>query len=279
MSTLLLSETRSVLSDLVSLRRDIDKYCSGLARYSDCTLRESFHKGESHRYFYLKKKGEPGRKYLGPESNETVCKVRERKYYDSLLKIIDTDIQLLRTIDEGFVIPNHQTVLSKLPNVYQQTMPLSMQQISSKAAEWKRLKEQEKARYAPFRPEDLKHRALDGTMMRSLSEVNIANYLISLGITFVYELPLTRHGKTIIPDFTILSPIDNKTMIIIEHQGAIGNEAYDDKFMRTLRFYLQTELVPNKDVFFTFNHMNGNLDLRQIDNILHMAFRVSSDPS
>ena len=166
-----------------------------------------------------------------------------------------------------------------LPKVYRSDAPPKAFPASQTAADWKRKMETEKAKHEPYRPEDLIHTAQDGTKMRSHSEVIIANYLLSLGITFVYELPLIHHGKKIWPDFTILSPVDNKTVIIIEHQGAMDSESYQGKFIKTVLFYLGTKLVPNKDVFFTFNHLDRNLDLRQIDYILHTAFGFAPSQS
>lgn len=108
----------------------------------------------------------------------------------------------------------------------------------------------EKAKYPPYKPEQLKHPAMDGTMMRSKSEVIIANMLIQAGIPFVYEAPLFINGKNVLPDFTILSLIDLKTVIIIEHQGMVFVDEYANKFIRSLRLYLQTDWIPNKSLFF-----------------------------
>ena len=198
--------------------------------------------------------------------------IKTSRYIKKLLQVIDRDIQLLESVDKDYVLLDHSNINDLLPKVYRSDAPPKALTSSQTAAEWKRKMEAEKAKHEPYRPEDLVHMAQDGTMMRSLSEVIIANYLISLGITFVYELPLIHHGKKIWPDFTILSPVDNKTVIIIEHQGAMDSASYQGKFIKTVLFYLGTKLVPNKDVFFTFNHLDRNLDLRQIDYILHIAF-------
>ena len=145
--------------------------------------------------------------------------------------IIDHDIELLEKIENEYVIPSHSCINSLLPNVYRSDKPPEVVLASPEAAEWKRRMEAKKEKYPPYRPEELTYSAQDGTKMRSLSEVIIANYLLSLGITFVYELPFTHNGKMTLPDFTILSPVDNKTVIIIEHQGAMGSEDYQRKFI------------------------------------------------
>ena len=272
MSKTLLFETKSVLSELKRLRKSVDPHFLGLTDYESMTMVNSFHKGSTDQQFYLIQEGTRKKKYIGTDKSETVCKIKNAKYYKMLSGVLDRDIRLLEKLSSEFVLPQHDVINSMLPKVYRVDVPPELANRSQTAAEWKKRKEAEKAKYAPFRPEDLKYPAQDETMMRSLSEVLIANYLLSLGITFVYELPLVVNGKRIIPDFTILSPVDNKTVIIIEHQGAMDSEKYQEKYMRTLLFYLGTNLVPNKDVFFTFNRLDRVLDLRQIDYILHTAF-------
>ena len=275
MSKTLLFETKSVLAELRFLRRSVYNQSR---RFSDCeqfTMTNSFHKGSAKEQYYLKQKGSPGRVYIGTGKAKTVRRIKTSRYYNKLLQVIDNDIKLFERVDQEYILPDHSSVNNMLPKVYRSDDIPEIMPGSRTAAEWKKEKEAEKAKYAPYRPEELIYQAQDGTMMRSLSEVIIANYLLSLGITFVYEMPLIYKGKRIWPDFTILSPVDNKTVIIIEHQGAMGSEKYQGKFIRTLLFYLETKLVPNKDVFFTFSHLDGNLDLSQIDFILHIAFGIN----
>lgn len=276
MSNQLLFEAKAVLQELKNQRAVISKHQIGLSEFSGLMLKKSHAKGSSSVYYYVKKKGVSKAKYLGPGSNPTVRSIKEAKHTAELLKVIDNDISLLEMLNEKYVIPDYSSINSRLPGVYRDAVLSFENSFNPSAAEWKRRKELEKAKHPVYNPEALIHQAVDGTMMRSLSEVVIANYLISLGITFVYELPLIHHGKRIYPDFTILSPIDNKTVIIIEHQGAMDSETYQAKYIRTILFYLKTRLVPNKDVFFTFNHLDGKVDLRQIDSILSIAFGFAS---
>lgn len=269
----MLFETEKVLKELKNLRKAVADSKRMLSRYDGLTMVNSYHKGSTKQQYYLKQNGKPAKKkYIGTGESETVKKIKAAKYYSTLLNVIDTDIHLLESVEKDYVIPDHASINELLPKVYRIEGPIQTLHASREAAKWKESMEAEKAKYEPYKPEDLIYMARDGTRMRSLSEVIIANYLLSLGITFVYELPLVVNGRRIWPDFTILSPIDNRTVIIIEHQGAMSSEKYQSKYIRTLLFYLETDMVPNKDVFFTFNHLDGNLDIRQIDSILQMAF-------
>ena len=113
-----------------------------------------------------------------------------------------------------------------------------------------------------------KHPALDGTMMRSKSEVIIANILLLAGIPFVYEVPVFINGNMVLPDFRILSVIDLKTEILIEHQGMIFDDDYADKFIRSLKLYLNSDWIPNKNLFFTFDDAKERINTDQVTDIL-----------
>ena len=104
--------------------------------------------------------------------------------------------------------------------------------------------------------------------MRSKSEVIIANIMLMAGIPFVYEVPMFIDRQMILPDFKILSLVDLKTVIIIEHQGMVFVDDYADKFMRSLKQYLKTEWIPNQNLFFTFDNARETLDVRQVTSIL-----------
>ncbi|TOI85635.1 hypothetical protein CGI50_24830, partial [Vibrio parahaemolyticus] len=51
--------------------------------------------------------------------------------------------------------------------------------------------------------EKLIHKTIRGEMVRSKSEVIVANILAMMNIEYFYEKPLNVRGKTYIPDFTL----------------------------------------------------------------------------
>ena len=137
-----------------------------------------------------------------------------------------------------------------------------------------------KASFPPYRPQELIHPTHDGTMVRSKSEALIYNYLLDMGVTFIYELPLriTYNGKQslLLPDFTILSEDDYKTVIFIEHQGMMSTPFYRDKFNESVYKYWLNNYIAERDVFFTFDSPNGTLDDRPIRDIIFRRVRNES---
>lgn len=99
-----------------------------------------------------------------------------------------------------------------------------------------------------------------GDMVRSKSEVIIANILFRSGIDYIYEQPLQCPDKQIIsPDFTIYH---NGRTFYWEHLGLLGKSDYDknwkDKYeryksMQLLDFLITTEENPNLSKIVNYN--------------------------
>ena len=110
-------------------------------------------------------------------------------------------------------------------------------------------------------------------MVRSKSEALIYNFLLEAGYTFVYELPLKGTHRTFFPDFTILSEIDYKTEIRIEHQGMYGKDDYRDRSEAREYDYWSNGFLPGRDVYFTFDDNKGGCDIGPIAEILKSRVR------
>lgn len=271
----LITEAKSVLVDLQRIHGRMEKQKEELKGYGDWILRNEGPKKSTHSYYDVMRSGSKGKKYLGNENNEQVLNVKRYRYADKALELLEEDIRLLEHLIDNYVSPEYKNINDLLPAVYQTNLLSAVSSCSvrgdipQEAIEWKERLQAEKAKYPLFRPEQLTREALDGTKMRSKSEVLIANFLILAGIPFVYEAPLFINGENLLPDFMILSLIDLSTVIIIEHQGMIFSDNYVDKFIRSLRLYLHTtEWVPNHNLFFTFDNIGETVDMRQLLQIL-----------
>lgn len=80
------------------------------------------------------------------------------------------------------------------------------------------------------------HKAADGTMVRSKSEVIICNLLFENHIAYEYEKKLYYEpNKHIEPDFSIETPSGKE--IYWEHVGLLGSEQYDENWIKKLDIY------------------------------------------
>lgn len=104
----------------------------------------------------------------------------------------------------------------------------------------------------PAYPEELKFATSNGQLMRSKSELIIANKLELYNIPYLPEMPLwfpyDIYPKY--PDFTILKP--NGEIIIWEHMGRMDKEDYFIKNCRKIIEYRQNGYSQNTNLIITF---------------------------
>lgn len=283
MNTSLIHESKAILTDLKNMKCRMDRQLASLDSYGAWRLKRNSAKQSKHCYYDLILPGSKKGKYLGNESNETVLNVKRYRYAKKAIEIIETDIEVLENLIKDYISPVYSNINSCLPATYQTNPAVDNSDnvfstaLPPEAIKWVQDLKKEKGKYPPYKPEQLKYEALNGTKMRSLGEVIIANFLLMAGIPFVYEVPMKIKGELVLPDFRILSLIDLKTVIIIEHQGMIFTEEYPFKYIRSLRLYLQSDLVINQDLFFTYTDEKGKFDIRQLAGIIRKFVKPSID--
>ena len=263
-----------VMKELEQRRRRLNSQINNLRSYDKWRLIKGQTLKSGVSYYSAVYPGIGRKKYLGNDRHPDVVNVKRLRYAKEAAAVCYNNIRLLEKLIESYVDTDYQTINSRLPITYRTELSNESGErfrinMPIEAIKWIGKKEKEKAKYPPYKPEQLKHPAMDGTLMRSKSEVIIANILLLAGIPFVYEVPIFIDGKMVLPDFTILSLIDLKTEIIIEHQGMVFVEEYAEKYIRSLKLYLQQSYwIPNKNLFFTFDDAKETLDTQQVTDIL-----------
>ena len=114
--------------------------------------------------------------------------------------------------------------------------------------------------------EGLIHKTLkEGLIVRSKSEVIIANMLYERGIEFEYERVLEENGKSYIPDFTFEDASGEP--IILEHLGMLDIPSYAEAWKRKLEFYKSIGYEEGENLFTTHDD-NGSIDSLAIKKII-----------
>lgn len=115
--------------------------------------------------------------------------------------------------------------------------------------------------------EGLIHRTKDPNLMvRSKSELIIANELISAGLKFKYEEMFKRDGHQCLPDFTFVDLSDE--IIIWEHLGMLTVPEYKASWEKKLKFYNSIGFVEGENLFTTYDHENGSIDTTEIMDVI-----------
>lgn len=108
--------------------------------------------------------------------------------------------------------------------------------------------------------EHLIHRTLKGHMVRSKSELVIANILFQLNIPYEYEqkLELPTVHRLVRPDFRFADPAGEP--ILWEHLGMLARDDYRTSWERKREWYKENGFLEGLNLFTTQDDDNGGLD-------------------
>lgn len=116
--------------------------------------------------------------------------------------------------------------------------------------------------------EKLIHKTSRGEMVRSKSEVIVANILDKLGIDYTYEKPLQIQNKMYIPDFTLRY---QGKIAYLEHLGMIGNKAYEKHWKEKEMYYQESNISEEQgNLIITKDGLDGSLDSTAIEDRLQI---------
>lgn len=125
-----------------------------------------------------------------------------------------------------------------------------------------------------FYEEYLIHRTSRGEMVRSKSEVIIADHLTNKGVEYGYEQPLTLDGVTKYPDFTI-EDAESGENFYWEHCGMLHVPNYRRRWEEKLAWYRAHGILPHEEgggskgtLVVTRDEPNGSIDSARIRQII-----------
>ncbi|MBR1827580.1 MAG: hypothetical protein IJ771_07705 [Clostridia bacterium] len=130
-------------------------------------------------------------------------------------------------------------------------------------------------------PIQKKHYTARGEIVRSKSEVEIANFLFFHGIPYRYEYPLKlRDGHqtvTYYPDFVILDPVSRK-VILLEHLGRMDDPEYVEEQVRKRRVYEDNGFFEGENIIYTWETGSQPLTRVQLERKLGHYLHLGLEP-
>lgn len=253
-----------------------EKELSRLKEFTSMRLQVKKH-SNGHNYYSVLDPGTGSYRYLGTEENENVAKIKIAHYLDRSLYETKRELLLVDKLLKNSRCTDYENINSLLAQAYRGARISHPGTASDTANEWLKTMNERKGMYPPFKPEGLIHSTNDGNKTRSKGEALIYNYLLDIGVSFIYELPLeirfNNKDALLLPDFTILSEIDFKSIIYVEHQGMMNDYQYRSKFNDSVYKYWLNDLIPDRDVFFTFDLPNGAYDDTALRSIINRFVR------
>lgn len=121
-----------------------------------------------------------------------------------------------------------------------------------------------------FYENKLVHKTIKGELVRSKSEVTIANQLHLHGVEYEYEPELKLEGKIKRPDFKI-EDYDTGIVWYWEHCGMMENPQYMRRWEEKKAFYKKNGIEEGKNLIVTYDE-HGAIDTAKIDKIIVNTF-------
>ena len=113
------------------------------------------------------------------------------------------------------------------------------------------------------------HKTLKGDLVRSKSEVIIANMLYDAGIEYEYEKELDLGEDGIrIPDFTI-EDAESGLCFYWEHCGMLGDAGYNKRWNEKQEIYKKHGIVEGDNLIVSKDSMNGGIDSSKIKELIN----------
>ena len=123
-----------------------------------------------------------------------------------------------------------------------------------------------------FYEDSLIHRTTRGELVRSKSEVIIADHLLSNGINYDYEPEVTVDGRKFRPDFIAYDPDDDDVFWYWEHVGMPTDPGYMARWEEKLAYYNAHGIREGENLIITSDGDNGGLDSKEIDDLIKDTF-------
>ena len=122
-----------------------------------------------------------------------------------------------------------------------------------------------------FFDEKLIHKTARGELVRSKSEVIIADALFYNGLDYQYEPELILEGKTKRPDFRIIDA-DTGEVWYWEHCGLMSDARYAKRWDDKEKFYAKNGIKRGKNLIVTEEKAGEGLDSNQINKMIKEIF-------
>jgi hypothetical protein len=112
------------------------------------------------------------------------------------------------------------------------------------------------------------HKTLKGELVRSKSEVIIANMLYESGIAYEYEKELSLgEDGTRIPDFTI-DDVESGILFYWEHCGMMSDRHYRQRWEEKKAVYEKHGIAEGENLIVSYDDLNGSIDSVAIKKLI-----------
>lgn len=262
-----------IKEEITGLEKMLGKVDDFLAHAPEGCLKWQNKNGKTYYYQQYAKDAEKCnkwvRRYIKKKDISLAEALAQKQYYIMLKPIIEKNISELRKFEKNYSSGSVEKIYDALSRERKDLITPFQMSVIEKVKQWKEEVCEKNRAY----PENLRYETEQGELVRSKSEVIIANILYQnrRNILYKYEKPLhvmvDGTMKTIYPDFTIINMHTGK-ITYWEHAGRMDDPYYANDFVKKMNVYLANDLLPGRDVIVTFEAQGNPLDIGAVKRMM-----------
>ena len=227
--------------------------------------------GNQCRYFNLTGPNEKKGTYIPKSDSRTVKALAQKDYAERFIKAASAERDYWEKALEKLTAFSTDTAYEKLSDKRKALVSPYIVPDERYAQLW------QAADYtpSPYNAENKRHPTRRGEMVRSKSEVMIANVLDDLGIPYRYEQGLRlKDGHTYYPDFTLLD-LRTREEVYLEHFGILDDPQYLARACKKMHDYEENGIFPGVNLLATFETSVAPLNAEITREMLQRFFGKS----
>ena len=225
--------------------------------------------GKTYYYHQFMKDNKWVRRYIKKGELSLAKTLAQKQYYTSIRPILEKMLDEIKRFAKKCPLNELEEIYDNL-SVERKNLVMPLQaSAKEKVKQWETEVYEKNLMY----PENLRFETEKGDMVRSKSEVIIANILYRnrKNILYKYERPLevieNGRQKTIYPDFTILNKHTGE-ITYWEHAGRMDDPYYANDFVKKMNTYIANDLMPGRDVVGSFESQSTPLDIKVVKRLV-----------
>ena len=201
--------------------------------------------------------------YINKKNLSLAKALAQKLYYKKVKSVLQNNLKILRQLQSLYHQKELEDGYSLLPKEIQALVVPLQETQKMRVQNWNA----EVYEPNPAMPEHLRYETEQGELVRSKSEMIIANLLYQHRDTILYKyerpLQVITSGKPriIYPDFTILN-IRTGKITYLEHAGIMDEPKYANDHVRKFNTYVENDILPGLDVLFTYESQMCPLELK-----------------
>lgn len=254
---------KEILSNLMITIRENEK------KLPEGKLRISNDKGNLH-YYYITEPSDTHGKYIPKKDYMLVRNLAQKDYQKQLYKEAERELKDINMFLAKYGETHLEDIYMSLNKYRKEIVEPIVVSDDIYIKEW----EAETYATNPFHSEEQVYPTKKNELVRSKSEVLLADMYYDMGIPYRYEAELClKNGKKKYPDFTILD-IRNRTVIYHEHLGMLDKEEYRQNNLRKIEEYRKDGIFLGKNLIVTYEAEGVYLNINEVKEMIRAMLEM-----